>query len=447
MERTFLSRACDESSARGAVPTTRTARAARAARAALVALLPLAAAALDAGVARAQDTTRAAELDSLRERLRRAEEAIGVLREQLATQAEAGVQTATRVRADVFGRVLTNVFHNSTAVNNADVPLLALPTGRGGLGASVRQTSVGISVTVNRVLGGDFVGDLHTDFFGGQQPSVGGRHFPLLRVRTARGALRWARGELLVGQETPLVAAIDPVSVASFGTPGFTAAGNLWLWLPQLRGTVELGTPARLALQAAVVAPTTGDPASPFDTGLDSAEQSKRPFLQLRLRSRWGEDERRGEIGVGAHRGWIRHTDGSLVASEAVTLSAVLPLTHAVELRGEGYAGRALRGFGGGGIGQNLTTTGVPVRDRGGWAQLNVRPRPYAEFGGGCGVADPKDENLPAGRLRNVACAAHVIARPGGGVLAGLEYRRLRTTYAAGPQASSHVNLAMGFEF
>jgi hypothetical protein len=306
---------------------------------------------------------------------------------------------------------------------------------------------VGVAVSVSHVLGGDFLGDLQADFYGGQQPSSGGRNFPLLRLRKARGIVRWARGELLAGQESPLVAEIDPVSVASFGTPGFTAAGNLWLWLPQLRGTLELGTPARLALQGAVISPTTGDPAAAFDTGLDSAEQSKRPFLQLRLRSRWGEDDRRGEVGLGAHRGWVRHTDGSLVASDAVTVGATLPLTGAVELRGEAYAGRALRGLGGGGIGQNLTTAGAPVRDRGGWAQLNVRPGPYATFGGGCGVADPEDENLPAGRLRNAACAAHVTARPGGGVLAGLEYRRLRTTYAAGVKASDHLNAAVGFEF
>ena len=137
----------------------------------------------------------------------------------------------------------------------------------------------------------------------------------------------------------------------------------------------------------------------------------------------------------------------SLVASEAFTLGATAPLTRVLELRGEAYVGRAVRGLGGGGVGQNLTTTGAPVRDRGGWAQLNVRPSPYLVFGGGCGVADPDDENLPAGRLRNAVCAAHAIVRPGGGVLAGLEYRRLRTSYAAGVQASGHLNVAAGFEF
>jgi hypothetical protein len=200
-------------------------------------------------------------------------------------------------------------------------------------------------------------------------------------------------------------------------------------------------------VQAAVLAPTTGDPQSPFDTGLDSAEQSKRPYLQLRVRSRWGEGDTGGEIGVGVHRGWIRHADGSLVASEAVAASALVPLGRFVELRAEAYTGQALRGLGGGGVGQNLTTTGDPVHDRGGWAQLNVRPSSRLELGAGCGVSDPDDENLPAGRLRNAACAGHVTAHPGGPLLAGLEYRRLRTTYASGPRDVDHLNLAVGFEF
>lgn len=422
---------------------------ARLGRAAVVAALVTAPCAAIPAPAAAQDTTRAIPADSLRDRLRRLEEELALLRDQLATEAASGVQTATRVRAEIFGRVLTNGFHNSAAVNNADVPLFVLPsgTGRGGLGATIRQTSLGVSVAVERVLGGTFVGELHADFFGGQQPSTGGRHFPLPRIRTAHGRVRWARGELLVGQASPLVAEVDPVSLASFGTPGFTAAGNLWLWVPQLRGTVELGTPAGLALQGAVLAPTTGDAVPPFDTGHDAAEQSSRPALQLRVRSRWGEDDRAGEIGVGVHRGWLRLEDGRRATSEAVVASAVVPLGALVTVRGEAYAGQALRGLGGGGIGQNVSAAGRAVRDRGGWAQLDVRPSPVWQLGGGCGVADPRDADVPAGRRRNTACATHLLVRPGGPLVAGVEYRRLATRHADGTARNHHVNVAVGFEF
>jgi hypothetical protein len=143
----------------------------------------------------------------------------------------------------------------------------------------------------------------------------------------------------------------------------------------------------------------------------------------------------------------VQHGAENLLPSEAVVVTARIPFTRFVELRGEGYVGRALRGLGGGGIGQNVTTAGDPVRDRGAWAQLNVRPSSLVELGGGCGAADPKDDALPANRLRNSACEVHLITRPGGPLIAGVEYRRLRTTYPQRPAHNDHVNLALGFEF
>ena len=403
----------------------------------------------------AQDTTRAGgstSPDSLAERLRRAEEAIALLREQIATQAESQVQSASRVRVELFGRVLVNGFSNSDSVNNNDVPQFAAPSGgrrQGGLGGAIRQTSLGVRVEVPHVLGAHFDGELHTDFFGGQQPSVGGRHFPLLRVRTARGVLAWQHGELLFGQEVPLIAGLNPVSVASFGTSEFATAGNLWLWLPQIRGTWIIAQPGRVALQGAILAPTTGDPVGTFDTGLDPAERSGRPYLQARLRTQWGSEDSRGEIGVGVHEGWLRRADGSLVKSNAVAADARIPLGSRFEIRGEAYSGQALRGLGGGGVGQNLTTTGDPIEDRGGWAQLVVKPSTLVDFSGGCGVGDPKDvTGLPAGRLKNVACEAHVTTHPGGPVVASFGWRGHRTTYqTAGVARNTHLNLALGFEF
>lgn len=123
------------------------------------------------------------------------------------------------------------------------------------------------------------------------------------------------------------------------------------------------------------------------------------------------------------------------------------PIGRTVELRGEIYGGRALRGLGGGGIGQGLSAAGDPVDDRGGWGQLLLRPNSRVELGAGCGASDPDDAAVPAGRLRNVACAVHTAVRPGGPVLFGLTYRAHETRYAAGAVRNHHVNLAAGFEF
>lgn len=428
-------------------------------------------------------------LDSLSVRLQRAEEAIALLRQQLATQAASATQTGSRTRFELSGRVLVNGFTNSRRTNNVDVPQFvrpdtASPAGRvrqGGLGASIRQTSLTGAVFVPRVFGAEFRGDVTVDFFGGQPqpspgaaPNPGGRHFPIVRMRTARGILRWDGLELMAGQDSPMISAVEPVSVAAVGVTEFGTAGNLWLWLPQVRATLERAltqnpTPGslRLGIQGAVLAPNSGDAigtAGAIETDFDGAERTRRPSLQARLRARWGEEEDEGQIGIGVHRGWLGGLVGRLVTSEAVVANAVLPLGW-LELRGEAFTGQALRGLGGGAIAQNFVLTAVtppstvaatpatviPLESRGGWAQANVRWAQLLTVGAGCGVDEPDPPAAPATpaafRQRNRVCASHVIVRPAGPLVLGLTYRRLSTKYARGTFDNDHVNLALGYQF
>ena len=91
----------------------------------------------------------------------------------------------------------------------------------------IRQSTLGLAVSTTHVLGANFVGDLDVDFGGGQQASVGGRVFPLLRMRTARAFLLWHNAELMLGQDSPLIVGLNPVSLAAIGTR-VAGAGNLW---------------------------------------------------------------------------------------------------------------------------------------------------------------------------------------------------------------------------
>src|SRR5438034_189441 len=205
----------------------------------------------------------------------------------LAAVAPLAAQSAptSKRTVELTGTVLVNGLFNSARVNNSDVPQFAesLPAAGAG-GGAIRQTRLGISVTEPEVLGGTFAGEVDADFFGGQQPSTGGRTFPLLRLRRAVGTVAWAHVQLLFGQESPLVAERSPRSLASVGFPDFAGAGNLWLWLPQFRVTAEAGSTLRLAVQAAVLAPTAGAAQGLFATQPDSAERSRRPYLQSRVR-------------------------------------------------------------------------------------------------------------------------------------------------------------------
>jgi len=404
--------------------------------------------------------------DSLEERLRRAEEAIELLRRQLATQAASEVRTRSRVQFELFGRVLVNTFYNSGRGNVVDVPQFVLadagaPARDGSFSAAVRQSLVGGAIHIADVLGGGFTGDLSLDLFGATQSNPS-RTLPVVRLRTARGVLQWKHARILVGQEDPVFMGVSPVSLASIGTPDFVTAGNLWLWLPQIRVGADAGSRVRVGLEAAVLSPSSGEPATVTDPDpADLAELSGRPFLQARLRVRWGEAETIGEIGVAGHRGWFSNAGtagpiipgaGDLLNSEGVALDARVPFTRWLEVRGEVYRGKLLRGLGGGGIGQNfgapdpVTGARQALRDTGGWAQLNLRPDPAWELGAGFGLDQPRASDRPV-RQRNLAFETHVIVRPAGPLLLGVEYRRMETRYAVGTFADDHLNLATGFEF
>ncbi len=398
-----------------------------------------------------RDSTRA-RLDSLARRLEDAESAIQLLRDQLATEASSGVRTRSRLALEFSGRVLMNAYGNTARTNNVDVPVFARPdsgTGpQGGVAMGIRQTTLGLAVTASDVAGGSFLGDVDVDFFGGQLPSSGGRTFPLVRLRTARATLSWSKGSVMIGQEQPLITGLDPVSLAAVGVPGFTAAGNLWLWLPQVRAGVHSSGRLRVGLEGAVLAPTSGDPNGLFDTQFDAAERTSSPYLQGLLRLSWGDSEREGSVTFGVHSGRIANALDVAKTSEAVAATLRIPVGTRLELRGEAYQGAGLRGLGGGGIAQGIGAGGEPVRTRAGWGQLNVQFSPRVLWGVGAGFDDPRDAHIAAGgRVYNRVTETHLHLRPVGPMLLGLEWRQIATEFTVGSRSNQHINLALGFEF
>ena len=374
-----------------------------------------------------------------------------------ALAAPAAAQDRPQIEAAVHGLVLMNAFHTSDKTNNSDVPQFALPAdpadnpASSASGGTVRQSRVTVTAVVPEFGRGALRGELDVDFYGGQQPSTGGRTFPLLRIRRAFAELSWGRVMLLVGQEAPPIAMVSPSSLASIGFPEFAGAGNLWLWLPQVRVGADLPATrgVRLGAEVAALAPTSGEAQGAFLTQPDIAERSGRPFLQGRARAQWGDPEEPGEVSVGGHYGWIVDAEGNRVASRAAALSIWTPLGRRLDLRAEAFTGQALAGLGGGGIGQNMVRDGVPVRTAGGWIQLNLHPSEVWEVGAGVGVDDPDDDDLlPGSRLRNTAFEGHLAWRRDP-LVVGLEIREIRTRYAdpLGTVSATHANLGVGFEF
>ena len=420
-----------------------------------------------------------ASRDSLTARLLRAEMAIELLRQQLAVEASTVVRTRSRLQLELSARILTNGFFTSARVNTVDVPQFALPdaaapppaattAGTRALGMSVRQTRLGAALSVDSVLGGVFEGDVEMDFFGGVSAGPGDRRlFPEPRLRTARARIRWDRGSLFVGSETPLISDLNPISLASVGVPGFVTAGNLWNWIPQVRVSRDVFVfPAgiRVGVQAAVMAPVSGVLFASETDAVDAAERSARPYLEGRAHIRWGESDAQsgapsdvmlggagGEFGVGVHRGWIRAAGDSLSVSSAVSVDARVMVSSRVELRGEAYRGQLMRGLGGGAVGQSFgralvgESIGRPLRNTAGWMQLNLQAHTTLITGAGCGRDAVRLDDRPI-RQANTSCAAHLLWRPAQPLVMGLEFRRVQTTYAERTNSANHINLSFGFE-
>ncbi|MBL0171469.1 MAG: hypothetical protein IPP90_12175 [Gemmatimonadaceae bacterium] len=418
---------------------------------------------------------RSVSADSLSARLARAEADIALLRQQVATESSTSVRLRSRLRLDLHARLLTNAFLTTADANNPEVPIFAKAPGgvsaeygaSGGrvLGLSIRQTTIGGSVSVDSVLGATFSSDVELDFFAGQTTD-GPPLFPPPRLRTVRGFLRWERTELMIGADTPLMSDLDPVGVAAIGIPDFSAAGNLWNWLPQVRLTRDVGVlraghhAVHWAVQGALINPFSGDRHVDEVDGVDAGLRSARPSVEARLRAQWGREhdptssqrigDRGGEIGLSAHRGWLRVSGDSLTVSRAVGADVRIGLSYGLELRGEAYQGRLLRGLGGGGIGQNFApssrgeTLGDPLTDTAGWLQLNAQLRPTLMVGSGCGT--DRVHNGQPSRQRNSACATHLEWRPSLPLLFGAEFRSIATRGPTGRYATRHFNLFFGIE-
>lgn len=413
--------------------------------------------------------------DSLAARLARAEAAIAALRQQMATESQTTVHTRSRVQLDLNGMIITNAFYTNGRANSLDVPLIALAPASDAVedhafGATVRQTRLGGVVTVNQVLGGSFIGDLEIDFFGGVSNGPGDRRlFPEPRLRTTTATLSWSRTSLMVGSDVPLVSRLTPISVAAIGIPEFSGSGNLWNWLPTIRlsqriaATPVAHTTLRWVVQGAVMSPFAGAQ-YPGDPDIaDAGERSARPAFEGRVFAQWGDTtssgssdvtigDGGGEIGIGVHHGWVSVGDAPLQNSNAITADWRISFTPRVELRGEWYAGRLVRGLGGGGINQAFgkpignEPLGPPINDQAGWGQLNAQFLSTLLGGAGCGldVVDLADRPV---RTRNTVCSAYTLWRPSEPFFVGLEFRGVATKYDTGATGRvRQLNLGIGFE-
>jgi regulator of replication initiation timing len=416
-----------------------------------------------------QATSTTAPVD---QRLTSMEETTELLHNELKTQYQTKVESASKYRVRLSGLVLFNMFGNSGSTDNLDVPTYAAPSSSYGatstFGATLRQSQLGLEVFGPTIHGAKTSGRVQFDFGGGfPTGALDGVNTGIVRLRTASARLDWQDTSVVIGQDELFISPNSPTSFASLLTPSFGYSGNLWAWTPQLRIEHKLAWSGRqnFTIQAGILDNLTGEPSYGTHRQPQAGESSGHPAYALR--TAWNTFLHERPLGVGVS-GYYSPQDwgsGWDVKGWAVATDWKIPLARQLELSGEFYRGKAVGGIGGG-IGQSLLFSNSPsepfsyfrpLNSVGGWSQLKFSPTSRLEFNGVFGMDNPFSADvhafsIPVGPYGYVLAAnrsgmANVIFRPRSDVLFSGEYRHLRTSQLVGYNTADQVNVMMGVLF
>lgn len=384
------------------------------------------------------------------------------------------VESSSKYRLKLSGIVLLNVLDTSGQVDNLDVPTMAVQPPfygySGSVGASFRQSLLGIRGIGPTLFGAKTSADLQLDFINSAGNLYGGVGVGLIGLRTARLQFDWSNFSVTGGFETPFFSPNAPTSYLSLAVPAFAAAGNLWNWTPQVRAERRFDfTSSELKVEAGVL-DSTGYSVSSSDTRIPTpGESARQPVYAVRLSGNDRTEDHAISIGVSGLYSRLRFADGQILSASGVIADWKFPLAPKFQLSGAFFSGKGLDGFGGlalpavqaQGYAHYLYVTapvlaGIPVI--GGWSQLKFTLNSRSEFNAAAGLG-ARD----AGRLQAAAALDpllvpvpssnrvyffNYIFRPRSDLLFSAEYRRFHTSeILGGPNVAGQVGLAAGFLF
>jgi hypothetical protein len=389
---------------------------------------------------------------------------------QTPTPVPATSQTGTSV--SFYGTLLLNSFYNTATTNIEDVPLLlgkqgSDPTGGDkNFGMTARQTRLGLRIAKSDILGAKLSGQFEFDLFGGKTPLTNGIDMDVFRLRLAYGRLDWDHIAFEAGQDWTVFSPLNPTSLASFAIPEFSASGNLWIRLPQVRAEVKkaIGENGHVLWQVAALDPDVGDELiTPFSTSRQPGigERGRMPAYESRLAWTNHAGDREFTVGLSGHysRGKNFGTIGALNVQQAVdswgvSLDYSLPFTRKFNITGEAFEGRALgifSGTSGESVGAVRTPGGHGVENRGGWVQGQYNLNPRWQVNIAYGLEVPNAAQLVTGsRWRNQTYMGNIMYKPVNGLTFAWEYRRLLTDFVNQREANErgdHVDMAIGYVF
>jgi hypothetical protein len=413
---------------------------------------------------------------SLGNRVESLEEQQDILQAEIKQHEQTKVETESKYSLRVTGLILFNAFSNAGVVDDAELPAYALPrlagSSHGSLGATLRQTVLGLNATGPVIAGARTSAILNGDFFGGMASNTFGYTSPsgYVRLRDGEVGLDWSRTSVRAGYMGPLVSPWSPSSYATVAEPSLAGSGNLWTWSPQLRvdETISLAPAKSLHLEAGLIDPPASN--SSATQLVSPVEASRRPGVEGRVSyrgDRGPNDERSIVFGVGGYTASQVYSGVPAIHSWAVTGDWRIPVAHWASLSGEIYRGNALGGLGGGAYKDTVTGTDpatglsrmLGVGTAGGWSQLKLIPNARTEANFMFGLDDAFTGNFKrlgiatspsySTIVRNSSIVANFVYRPLASVVLSPEYRRILTwtAYGARPSTANLFTLSAGYRF
>jgi hypothetical protein len=363
-----------------------------------------------------------------------------------AEQAQTKVEASQKFPIAISGMLLFNAFSNSRTAKNPD-STYELLSGASKAGATVAQSILGLSFQGPALPGGGRInGSLNMDFNGGTT-SAGQSEGHVLRIREADLSFDWRDRSISVGQYKPLIAPLTPQSLAEVAVPALAGAGNLWLWLPQVRyeERIHWDSNSGIKLQAALL--QTNEQYATVPAEYSTSLAGARPALEGRA-AFWHkfDDTRRFEVASGFHIS-STHVAGSSVASHIASLDWSFTPLSKLQISGTFYHGQNVAPLGSLGNGFTIGLDDVvrPVHTSGGWAQVSLPVTKRLTFNVFAGL---EDDERGSGVVRNWTYASNAMYHLGPNVVLSAEALQLRAKYSQGSHlVVDHYDLGVAYLF
>lgn len=386
-------------------------------------------------------------------------EAQAVQQARIDEQAQSKVESAHKLPIRLTGMVLFNAFDFSHADGGLYGGVAPVNEGYRQVSGSLSQSILGLEYwDPDAVLGAKVHGALYMDFFGNASPSnpyaPGATSYywwPEPRLRTGNISIDWPTTSLTAGVDKPLIAPLNPDSLAQVAVPALSGAGNLWLWQPQVRLEQRVALPDRnkLRLQGALyeTRETWDYSAAQYGRVLEAT----RPGWEGRFAFEHEADEDTGfEIAPGFHYS-RSHVAGQTAPSHIFSLDGRVAMSRLWNVSGTIFTGQNLAGVGGVGPGFVVEYSGLvrPVHGTGGWLQLTLAPTSRTTFHFFGGNQTNRSSDLEYNAVgSSTAYAGNVYYQLAPNVFAAFEAGQVRTNWTqSGKRLRNMYDLSLAYMF